>query len=66
MIHGAYTLTVDVAALGDGIQTLLTTAFQFTSIALMILAPIAAIGVGWKFARNITAFIVRAIDNAVR
>jgi len=61
MLHGAYALTVDTSGLTDGIQSLLDNVFPWVGTALLILAPIAAIGIGFRFGRQLLSFVTGAL-----
>jgi len=48
-------ITVDTTALTDGIQAFMDNLFPWVGTALLILAPIAAIGIGFKFGGTIVS-----------
>jgi len=54
-------LTVDTSGLTDGIQVLMDQLFPMLGTALLILAPIAAIGIAFAWAPNIINMFKKAL-----
>ena len=56
-------LTVDTSALTDSVQLILDNVFQWLPIVIGVLAPIAAIGIAWKFGGGIVALFSRMLSS---
>lgn len=59
-------MTIDTSGLMDGIQTLMESVFEWVPVALLILAPIAAIGIGFGFGNKIIGMVKSAFGGGGR
>lgn len=55
------TLTVDTSSLTTAIQDFMTGLFPWVAIAIAIIGPVMAIGIGFKFGRQILGLLAGAL-----